>query len=268
MFYKLPDSKTMKERLRKKLWYLRESYGIIGVKGGTEVEDMSFEELFLLRDISMNIVPMTVKIGGPEARNDIRECLNIKVDGILAPMIESDYGFINFITTVKELAKDKLKKLSILINLETITGYYNINSIIMHPLFDLVNQVTVGRSDLAGSMDYPVNHNKVIDVIIDIIERVKNKNKLTSVGGKMDPISAQKIRSFANPHRLNTRHMIIELAKCKNLTFAICEALSFEIELYKLFMEMKLTKKSYIKRIEDTKLRMTNRDHNMAFKIG
>ena len=62
----------MTDRLRKKLWYLRDSYGIVGVKGGTEVEDMSFEELAILRELSKDIVPMMVKIGGPEARNDIR----------------------------------------------------------------------------------------------------------------------------------------------------------------------------------------------------
>ena len=251
----------MKDRLRKKLLYLRESHGIIGVKGGTEVEDMSFNELSILRDISNEIVPMIVKIGGPEARNDIRECLKLKVDGILAPMIESDYGLLNFTETIMEISTYNLKPLYLSINLETITGYYNINSIINHPSFKKIHQVTVGRTDLAGSMELPINHKDVMNITLDIVSRVKNMGKVTSVGGKIDALSAQEIKNLVQPDRINTRQISIDLNKSKNLTFSVCEALSFEMDLCKLFIEVDATKKDiYLKRIEDTKLRIGKRD--------
>ncbi len=251
----------MINRLRKKLWYLRDSHGIVGVKGGTEVEDMSFEELGFLRDISMDIVPMMVKIGGPEARNDIRQCLKIGVDGILAPMIESEYAFINYTETIKNLAESRLQHLNVAINMETITGYYNINSMICHENFQFIKQITVGRSDLAGSMEFPVNHQEVTNVTVDIVRRAKENGKLTSVGGKIDSISAQEIKEVVKPDRINTRHISIDLSKVKNLTFSVCEALSFEIELYKYFLEVETDKKeAYLKRIDDTKTRLGKRD--------
>ncbi len=257
---------NMNERIQKKLWYMRESHGIVGVKGGTEVEDMTFEELNVLREISQGIVPMIVKIGGPEARNDMRHCLNINVDGILAPMIESEYGFINFIDSLKEIAGKKMDSLYLAINLETITGYCNLNPIIQHPYFSQVHQVTVGRTDLAGSMEYPVNHKEVQTVTSDIVKRVREKGKLTSVGGKIDVVSALSVKEHVSPDRINTRHLVIDLNKSKNLTYSVCEALSFEIELYKLFMSINSDKiDSYVKRMDDTKMRITVRDTNFSF---
>ena len=251
----------MKERLRKKLWYLRESYGIVGVKGGTEVEDMSFEELSVLKELSQGIVPMIVKIGGPEARNDMRHCLKIGAEGLLAPMVESEYGLSNFVDTVRELAGPMFESLYLAINIETLTGYYNINAIINHKAFQALQQVTVGRSDLAGSMEYPVNHQEVTKLTQDIVSRISRAEKLSSVGGKIDAISAQTVRDSISPDRINTRHLSIDLSKSKNLTFSVCESLSFEIELYKLFMELDSDKaESYEKRIEDTKIRLAKRD--------
>ncbi|HEO65013.1 MAG TPA: aldolase [Spirochaetes bacterium] len=251
----------MKNRLRKKLWYLRESHGIIGVKGGTEVEDMSFEELSILKDVSRDMVPMIVKIGGPEARNDLRHCMKIGVEGILAPMVESDYGLNNFIETMKELAGNDLDNYYLAINLETITGYYNINSMIHHPNFQWIKQVTVGRTDLAGSMEQMVNHKDVTSVALDIVDRMRKAGKATSVGGKIDALSAGIVKNEIQPDRINTRHLSIDLSLSKNLTFSICEALAFEIDLYKLFVEIDRSKEeSYVKRIEDTKARMAKRE--------
>lgn len=256
-------------RLLKKLWYLRDSYGIVGVKGGTEVEDMSVEELTVLRKVSQDIAPMMVKIGGPEARNDIRQCLNINVDGILAPMIETEYSFKNFVESLKSIAGKNIQNLTVAINLETITGYYNLSTMLNHPYFEYIDQVTVGRSDLAGSMDLDVNHKEVTTITSDIVRRVKEKGKMTSVGGKIDAISAKLISNEIEPDKINTRHVSIDIKKCKNLTFGVCEALSFEIELYKLLMTIDANKeKAYQNRIEDTKRRMERRETSAIPVMG
>ena len=61
----------MFDRLRKLLKSLVYYHNLIAIKGGTEIEAMSFDELEVMREISLDILPMIVKIGGPEARNDI-----------------------------------------------------------------------------------------------------------------------------------------------------------------------------------------------------
>ena len=53
-------------------------------KGGTETEDMDYDELKLLSLLGRDLLPV-VKIGGPEARTDIRFCKANGIDGISAP---------------------------------------------------------------------------------------------------------------------------------------------------------------------------------------
>ena len=38
--------------LKEKLKFLKEHHSLVGIKGGTEVEAMSFEEIYLMKQIS------------------------------------------------------------------------------------------------------------------------------------------------------------------------------------------------------------------------
>jgi len=113
--------------LREKLITLRDNYGLVGVKGGTEVEAMSFEEIKFLKQVSKGIVPLTVKIGGPEARNDVEFMLSIGTEVILAPMIESVYSLKNFVDMMKSIDSERSSALAI--NIETITAYKSLEEI-------------------------------------------------------------------------------------------------------------------------------------------
>ena len=66
---------------------------------------------------------LNVKIGGCEARNDIFFCSNLKVDSIVAPMVESSYALKKFIQVVP---KEYLGNL--FINLESKTAFNNKSS--------------------------------------------------------------------------------------------------------------------------------------------
>jgi hypothetical protein len=147
------------EKLRRQLLMLSREHNLVSVKGGTEVEAMTFPEIRLMRNLSSGILPMTVKIGGPEARNDIRFMLAIGIDTILAPMIESAYSLRNFVRTMQEC--DPAGKATLAVNIETITAFYNLNSITAAPEFGKVSHVTVGRSDLSGSMNKGVEDSEV-----------------------------------------------------------------------------------------------------------
>jgi len=170
------DSQLFK--IRKTLKHLVETSAFSGLKGGTETEDMDHDELKLLHLVGKDIVPVSVKIGGPEARTDIRACLAIGVEGISAPMIESEYSLRNFINTlVNIIPKAKYDKLKKSINLETITGYRNILEIADSKSFEELTSLTAARSDLSASMDMKPDDPEVMRVTKQIIHIAHDRGK-------------------------------------------------------------------------------------------
>ncbi len=246
------------KHLRDSLIELKDNYGIVGLKGGTEVEDLSFKEIEYIHSISCGIVPLTIKIGGPEARNDMRKLFELKVEGILAPMIESPYAFNNFIKTAMELLKEYGIRPMLCMNAETITFYHNMDKIISNPYFSRIDSVTVGRGDLSGSMEKScVDDPEVTKVAKDIIVKVRKLGKKTSVGGKLTPESIMNVYENIGSHRANTRHVLISLESGLDLKQACAHSLAFEIKLYEELRNIAPDKKdAYNNRIVETKRRM------------
>ncbi len=233
--------------------YLKEECSVVRIKGGTEVEDLTFKEILFLRKITKNTFPLTVKIGGPEARNDIRFLLENGIDTVLGPMIESEYGLKNYISSVKDLETYYNKKIEKAINVETITTYGNLNKIYNSIYFDDVMSVTVGRSDLSGSMGKSVDDPEVIKITKDIIDRAKKLNKKTSVGGKIRTDNIDLVTKQIGPDLINTRHIVFDLSQGKELKKPLIESLLFEIDLYQAFKKIcPIKKEIYEYRIQDT----------------
>jgi len=239
------------ETLEMKLDELQHMYGLVALKGGTEVEDMTFDELLFLKQIAINM-PVIVKIGGPEARNDIRYCKSIGIDGILAPMIESEYALENFISAVMDVYKDtQLPYLAV--NIETVTGYHNLSSIYSNPYFSYINQVTVGRSDLSQSMKKSVDDEDVLCATANIVKASKLLGKVTSVGGQINPSNAGLVHTIVNPDRINTRHLVFDCKKTESISKTIQLGLEFELDLYRAFSNVEPSKSQiYQKRISVT----------------
>ena len=63
---------------------------------------------------------MNVKIGGCEAKTDIRNCINMGADGIVAPMIESPFALQKFIESTSNIKTNRF------INIETKNAVDNI----------------------------------------------------------------------------------------------------------------------------------------------
>lgn len=238
--------------VRDNLKLLKEYYSLTGLKAGTEVESMTFDEILEMRKISDGIVPLTVKIGGPEARNDIQYMLSIGVDKILAPMIESTYGLRNFVMTMKEL--DPARKAALAINVETITAYRSIVQIAGSPMFASIEQVTVGRTDLSSSMEKGVDDDEVYEVTKQIVDLAKIYGKKTSVGGKINNTNVQKIQDTIKPDYINTRNVSI-FATSANIKEDIQAALLWEKTFYTYLIERFPARQSFylplIKTIEE-----------------
>ncbi|PJZ68721.1 aldolase [Leptospira perolatii] len=249
--------------LRRYLISLSEIYPLVGLKGGTETEDMDAEEIRVLHKVAKDILPVTVKIGGPEARTDIRMLVKEEIEGISAPMIESAYGLKNFISTLKSmLTPVAYGKVFKAINLETITGYRNLLEIVDSKAFEELDQVTAARSDLSASMGMIPDDEEVMKVTRTIISLCKERGKKTSVGGTITKQNFRKIAEEIRPHKINSRHVCVDAARSlEKGAEEVSEAmLLFEMELYDLLALIKPEKAfGYKNRMETNRERIGSR---------
>lgn len=246
--------------LRKLLQEFVVQFGFCGLKGGTETEDMDHDELKFLYLLGKDILPVGVKIGGPEARTDIRACMEIGIEGISAPMIESEYALRNFVNTLKNLLPPHLySKTRKSINLETITGYRNLLEIVDSPVFSEIQSVTAARSDLSASMNLKPDDAEVMRVTKQIVKTCKERGKRTSVGGTITNKNFFTIMEEIEPDQINSRHIAVDLKKIKEkgLKDVPSAMLNFEIELYNWLAYLKPQRALYYQnRIEINKERI------------
>lgn len=241
-------------QLKKSLLNLKEEFAFYSLKGGTETEDMDYDEIKFLQSLAKDTLPVKIKIGGPEARTDIRFCHSVGIEAILAPMIESEYALKNFISSLKSLIPSaQYQKIKKSINLETIVGYRNLLDIADSKWFEELDNVTAARSDLSASMELKPDDPEVMRVTAQIVKISKERGKKTSVGGTITKSNFEKIVDLMHPDQINSRHVIVDISKAleKN-TSKIPEAmLEFEMELYNLLGQLKPEKAGYYRnRIE------------------
>ena len=133
---------------------LIENEGLIGIKTSFEDEGASFNETVRLKEICNQAnTKLTLKIGGPEAIRDIKDSLIIGVKGLVAPMVESEFGLKKFIQSTKTyISEDTLPSIQLNINVETITAVSNVQKMLNLSEANNLYGVTVGRVDLVSSM--------------------------------------------------------------------------------------------------------------------
>jgi hypothetical protein len=225
------------EAMREKLldW---KSRGLAVLKSGTEAEDMTFDEIAVLRSLTLDILPLYVKIGGPEARNDIRELDHIGVDGLIAPMVESAFALKKFNEALLDiLTPSRYHQIVKVVNLETITAAEHLESILDCEVAKVLHQVTAARTDLSASMGMKPDDTPVMKVAANIVLAARRHGLRTSVGGAIRPASLNGIIGFISPDWINTRHLAFTTdALAVGGESFLEEALHFEMELY-AFME-------------------------------
>lgn len=250
--------------LRDRLTKLVRNDQVVALKAGTEIEDMSIAEIQFFREISQSesgeeIVPLILKIGGPEARQDMRSALSIGVNTILAPMVESVYALENFVSTAQEIGDEMQKSASLAINLETSLATSNLNDMILSRAFSSLSQVTIGRGDLSRSMHLGVDDAEVLNVTTVALKKIHNNGKMTSVGGGIKLQSIDMISRRLPTQRFNTRHVAIENNSefRKNAAKSLYEVLAFEIDLYRA-MQQEFPEREvfYRKRVEELERRL------------
>ncbi|MDH5720705.1 MAG: hypothetical protein OEZ13_08845 [Spirochaetia bacterium] len=240
--------------IRRDLRRIIKNNNVAALKTGTEIEDMGLDEILFFRKISENIMPLIVKIGGPEARQDIRTCLKADVDCILAPMVETVYALRNFIESVHEISAEYKKPIpKLAMNLESITAYNNLDLMIDSTVFKYLYQVTIGRGDFSKSIHLSVDDDEIISLTANAVKKLKRCGVVTSVGGGLKLESIASVLPKLPTDRMNTRHIVILNNKSfqKNPVKNLFEILLFERKLYESMCTIFPERKNFYKnRIE------------------
>lgn len=223
--------------LFKQLRTLKELYNVQGIKAEFEAEGSSYRDVNRLSRICSKLdVELFLKIGGPEAVRDIKDSLDLGVDGIIAPMIESKFAAKKFIDSCKNIYQDTPVYTSL--NIETKIGIENIEDIVDFSA-GFIDNITIGRSDLTASF-FDEGLSQDSDFIFKIVEKaapvVYENNMTLTVGGGVTNNTVNKIkRDFPNLInlilKLETRKVIFNTANLIDGNDYIRQALKFE-ELY------------------------------------
>ena len=151
-------------------------------KLGTEEEGLGFDEIAFIREVAPASVDVVVKIGGPCARNDMRQASRLGAAGLVGPMIESAYALRHFV----EAAHEEFPAARHLgINLETISAVRALDDFLALPAVRSLTFINIGRSDLAGSLGLAVGDAAMHEVVCDVAARVRAAGIPIHVGGKV-----------------------------------------------------------------------------------
>jgi len=225
------------ELLYEQLCKLKNEYNLQGIKAEFEAEGSTFRDLIRLRRLTLKAgVKLFLKIGGAESKKDIKDALEIGVDGIIAPMIESQFAAKKFYESIQSIYADCL--IHTTLNIETKHALENIDEILNFAQGKF-NNITIGRSDLSASYfnkDITPDSNFIFNLLEKLSKKILSKNLTFTVGGSLSSKSIDLFNSAyahlkTQIYKLETRKVILPTNEFLNKAKAIKEALKFE-ELY------------------------------------
>lgn len=225
---------TLERKMTDILLDLKENHYAECVKAEFETEGTTFDEAVRLKDISNKVgLGLAIKIGGCEAIRDLYDVKNLCVNEIVAPMIETPYALKKFNNAVKNLFTDEEQKdMRFYINIETITGYNNLQDIILSDDFANICGIVLGRNDMIASMNMLKKHTDsdlMLNMAQKMSEKVHSINKNFTVGGNISPLSCSFLSKIHYLSRYETRKVIFSAKNLINSEQSILKALEFEM---------------------------------------
>lgn len=218
---------------------LRENHHVIGVKCEFEAEGTRLEEALRLKEVITRAgLDLTIKIGGCEALKDMYDARTIGVNAIVAPMIESSYALKKYIQSTKlAFPEDERDEVAFLINVETITGFNNVDAMLELPEAECLTGIVLGRVDMTGSMGLTredINSEEIFNIANTLAVKAMKYNKKMVIGGG---VSAHSLPFFEklpkdSLYKFETRKIIFDAQKAladKNADKGILKAVGFEL---------------------------------------
>ncbi len=231
---------------------LRDKYGVFEIKAEYENEGSRQTELMRLKDIAEKLdIPIILKIGGVEAITDIYNALALGVKGIIAPMAETEFAANKFLNAIKTfIPEDNRKDIEFAINIETITAYKNLDKILSLKDINVLNSLTVGRVDFAGSLEADrsfTNSEEMMDYCKVIFTKARNKKLNTALGGAISTDSTDFIKELLK-EKLIDKYETRKLVYHKDGIETIQEGIKLGVKFELLWLK---SKRRYYHRIKD-----------------
>lgn len=231
--------------LLSKLTVLRDEFGCKGIKSEFENEASDFADLIFLRYITAKTgLKLYIKIGGVEAFTDLKMCIDLIADGVIIPMVESEFALTKSQNMINDIFGDNTSGFDVVINIETKTAVENLEEILLN-MEDFVTGITIGRSDLSYSYDMEGQQDSefINQKVLEIIEKSSPKKNLKiTVGGGISNKTFNNPFLIKNivPHlsSIETRNVILP-SSCIKLPESLQKALEFE----RSYLNFKLSKK-------------------------
>ncbi len=243
---------TLEHKMVDTLVDLRENHHVVGIKAEFEAEGTRLEEALRLKEVVTKAgLDLTIKVGGCEAIKDMYDARTIGVKTIVAPMIETPYAMKKYVQATKFVfPEEERKEIKFLLNLETITGFKNLEEMVASPYFAELDGIVLGRVDMTGSMGLTredINSKQVLDIAKILSEKMQKLNKEMVIGGGVSAQSLPFFKELPYLSRFETRKIIFDAKKALNDPNAdkgILKAVGFELmwlknkrEFYKMIFD-------------------------------
>lgn len=254
---------TLENKMADILADLRENYGALSVKAEFETEGTTLEEAVRLKEIANKTgLKFTVKIGGCEAIKDLYDTKILCADEIVAPMIETPYALRKFAGAVNKVFLNEEKSgIKTFINVETITGYNNLQDIIMTDEFSEISGVVLGRDDMAASMDLSkeeIESDMMLNIALKMSEKMQSANKDFIIGGSISPRTQNFLLKIPYLTRYETRKVVFDSAVIK--PEGIQKALLFEV----LYIQNKRDNYGIKQKDDEQRIKILNDRYNLT----
>lgn len=218
-----------------------DKYGFVATKSEFEAEGTRDDEMHRIIELTRKSgLNLGIKIGGCEAVSDLYKTKLLGAEYIIAPMVETSYALQKYIDAKnKVFNQEERQDVRFLFNLETITAYHNLDSIIdVAKIKDGADGIVFGRVDFVGSMGFSrekISSGEISSHITKVASKCA-ENKLDFVIG--GAVSNETINSVIEANkiylsRFETRKIIFDYKALKmdekNLNKALELAVKFEL---------------------------------------
>jgi hypothetical protein len=218
----------------------KQEYGYTAVKAEFEAEGTRVDELLRLIEIARKAdLKIGLKIGGCEAMRDLMDVKQIGVDYVIAPMVETSYALWKYIDAKnKVFSAEEQRDVKFLANLETISSFNNLDSIVEKATIpNGLDGIVFGRVDFAMSLGKSgregINDDEITEYILNTSQKCKDNNLELVVGGgvSIDSLDVLKRVNSIHLNRFETRKVIFD-SNAVNLSDSrsgLLSAINFEL---------------------------------------